>query len=413
MTVHKIAVIDLETTGRRWSTDRIVEVGIVVISPEGEVLSEYETLVNPRRDLGPFQIHRISSADILKAPTFGDIAGDVLEILSESTVIAGHNVRSFDSLFLASEYKRLSITLPEVPLFDTFRLFPNTSLQACCDNLGIPFDGQQHRAICDARATAGIVSSLRAGDPSILDGYRLDHVSWPTMIPRHTPCYCREHAQLAYQQPPSFLKRIAERVRHDPKASPPNVFPYLELLHHVLEDRVINEVDGKDLEEAAVERGLSAPQVNKIHEDYLQRLAVQAVLAGVGTDCERRDLHLVANLLGQNPAVVDAMLDVAAGQFRAADAAPTAEVADLRGHTVCFTGDLQCTINGEHITRDKANALAEQAGLIPVKYVSKKLRILVVADPNSQSGKADKARRYGTRILYEGVFWRMANIRVD
>jgi len=87
MTVHKIAVIDLETTGRRWSTDRIVEVGIVVISPEGEVLSEYETLVNPRRDLGPFQIHRISSADILKAPTFGDIAGDVLEILSESTVM--------------------------------------------------------------------------------------------------------------------------------------------------------------------------------------------------------------------------------------------------------------------------------------------------------------------------------------
>jgi DNA polymerase-3 subunit epsilon len=37
--------------------------------------------------------------------------------------------------------------------------------------------------------------------------------------------------------------------------------------------------------------------------------------------------------------------------------------------------------------------------------VTKALDVLVVADPNSQSGKAAKARSYGTRIMAEAAFW--------
>jgi DNA polymerase-3 subunit epsilon len=37
----------------------------------------------------------------------------------------------------------------------------------------------------------------------------------------------------------------------------------------------------------------------------------------------------------------------------------------------------------------------------------------VVADPNTLSGKAKKAKIYGVRILHENVFWKTLGIKVD
>jgi DNA polymerase III subunit epsilon len=45
--------------------------------------------------------------------------------------------------------------------------------------------------------------------------------------------------------------------------------------------------------------------------------------------------------------------------------------------------------------------------------VSKNLDLLVVADPDSMSGKAKKARTYGTRIMSERAFWKALRIAVD
>ena len=44
--------------------------------------------------------------------------------------------------------------------------------------------------------------------------------------------------------------------------------------------------------------------------------------------------------------------------------------------------------------------------------VTKKLDLLVLADPHSQSGKAKKARQYGIRILHEPVFWKAIGVAV-
>lgn len=164
MSADHIAVIDLETTGLSpWRHDRVVEIDIVVISPDGTVHTEYETLINPNRDIGPSCIHQISAADVLQAPTFADVAGDVLEIIAEATAVAGHNV-SFDKNFLDKEYERLGVSLPEIPLLCTCRLFGRANLQACCDELGISFAGMPHRALSDARATAQIVSLICSDD---------------------------------------------------------------------------------------------------------------------------------------------------------------------------------------------------------------------------------------------------------
>ena len=82
------------------------------------------------------------------------------------------------------------------------------------------------------------------------------------------------------------------------------------------------------------------------------------------------------------------------------------------GAIVCFTGALECTLDGEPITRERAQALAEAAGLTTVKTVTRKCELLVVADPHSQSAKARKARELGVRVIAESAFWPMIGVDV-
>jgi DNA polymerase III subunit epsilon len=410
-----IAVIDVETTGLSpWRHDRVVEIAILVMSPDGIIETEYETLVNPNRDIGPSSIHQICSADVLRAPTFGDVAGDVLELLASASALAGHNV-SFDKNFLVKEFERLGVSIPTIPLLCTCQLFGRNNLLACCDELGISFPGMPHRALSDARATASIVAFLCSDDPSVLDTFRLRDVQWPSVPALKTPCYRREHAREAREQPPSFLQRIASQIHHDVEAETPNVLAYLTLLDRVLEDRTIDESEEDALVDAALNWQLSPSQLSAAHTQYLQNLAVAALADGVVTESERRDLHLVARLLGQDDSMLDTVLESAAAQLATAHRASVSQedANGLSGQRVCFTGELQSTIGGQPITRELAERLAAQAGLTVATGVTKKLDILVVADPNTQSGKAKKARSYGIRILSDPVFWRLAGVTVD
>jgi len=413
---HKrIAVIDVETTGLcPWRHDRVVEIAIVVISPDGHIHAEYETLVNPMRDMGPTRIHQISATDVIGAPKFSDIAGDVLAILSQASVIAGHNV-SFDNNFLIKEYQLLGVAIPEIPLLCTCRLFGRSNLAACCGVLGICIDGMPHRALSDARATARIVSYLCADDRNFLDRYSLGNVPWPTIPAMSTPCYRREQAQLAHATPPRFLQRISRHVRHDVEAETPEIVAYLTLLDRVLEDRTIDAIEEDTMVSAALNWKISIAQLDSAHKQYIRSLAIQALADGIVTDSERRDLYMVAKLLGQDETLVDVFLESASFQLTAAQPgiAQIPSESDIRGQRVCFTGELQSSIGGQLINRAMAEALASRAGLTVASGVSKALDILVLADPNTQSGKAKKAREYGTRILSEAVFWKLAGIKVD
>jgi DNA polymerase-3 subunit epsilon len=74
---------------------------------------------------------------------------------------------------------------------------------------------------------------------------------------------------------------------------------------------------------------------------------------------------------------------------------------------------MQCIHEGQLISREYAEELAIKAGLEVVDSVTKKLDLLVVADPLTQSGKAKKARQYGIRIMHEPVFWKAIGVNVD
>ena len=70
-------------------------------------------------------------------------------------------------------------------------------------------------------------------------------------------------------------------------------------------------------------------------------------------------------------------------------------------------------IRGERLTKSLASEIATAAGLTVVTNVTKKLNILVVADAETQSGKAKKARKAGTRIVAERSFWPRVGVSID
>jgi len=92
---------------------------------------------------------------------------------------------------------------------------------------------------------------------------------------------------------------------------------------------------------------------------------------------------------------------------------PRAERETLRGKTVCFTGKMLSQFKGERVTRELAEKLAAEAGLAVQATVTKRLDLLVVADPDTQSGKAKKARQYGVRIMAEAAFWNALGLPIE
>jgi len=177
----------------------------------------------------------------------------------------------------------------------------------------------------------------------------------------------------------------------------------------------VDDSEADALLETGARWGLTGDQVRLAHRDYLNQLARAAVADGIVTDVERRDLKLVARLLGHEQSKLDEILNEAAAKVANSpiSASPAKVIeSSLSGKRVCFTGEMQCSHEGQVISREYAEQLATKAGLDVVDSVTKKLDLLVVADPQTQSGKAKKARQYGIRVMHEPVFWKALGVEV-
>jgi len=105
--LHKpLCTFDLETTGVQVSKDRIVEIAILKVHPDGSRESR-SWRVNPEMPIPPDStaVHGISDADVADAPTFKEIAPKVVEMLRGSD-LAGYNCNRFDIPLLAEELLR-------------------------------------------------------------------------------------------------------------------------------------------------------------------------------------------------------------------------------------------------------------------------------------------------------------------
>lgn len=414
------AVVDVETTGFSPKLhDRVVEIAVVRIDRTGAVLGEYSTLVNPERDVGPTNIHGITATDVLNAPRFAQVLGNVAELLRDAVLVA-HNAR-FDTTFLTSEFSLAGHSFPEIPTLCTLRLAyaleataPRRRLGDCCERWNISLSAP-HSAHENAKATAALLIQYlelarQRGDTDLERlGCRplLFPSSWPSVAVSGS-AVSRAAAREAARTEVPYLADLVARLEltdvHDA-----DIAVYLDLLNRALEDRQLSDHEGETLFAVAKEWGLSRDSVLDAHRLYLRALVDAALADARISTSERRDLELVCRLLGFQPDVLDGLL-----LERAWTADPPQRTTDsLRGLTVCFTGTLRGNLDGEPIARELAQDLARRAGLVPVPSVTRRLDLLVVSDPNSMSGKAKKARAMGTRIIAESAFWNMLGIQVD
>jgi len=413
-----IAVIDVETTGLfPIRHDRVVEVAAVIVRGDGRIEREFVTLVNPARDIGPSSIHGLTSEDILHAPQFAEIAALLLDVLNGTVAIAAHNVR-FDRQFLESEFSRLGCQLPDYFNICTMELAGGGSLTDCCRDHGFSPEGGSHHALADARAAARLLTCLLSDQPRTVQKLRqLVPIQWPTVTATGKQPVTRDESRRRQAEPPTFIQRLLGR-RHDhalPDATDGAVIAYGALLDRALEDRLVDDSEADALVEMAARWSLSEDQIEHAHRDYLNQLVITALADGRVTETERRDLKLVARLLGQAKRDLDEILNEADAKLSETHRKPTSATAvktSLLGMHVCFTGELQCQLAGQSISRELAEELATKAGLVVLNSVTKKCDLLVLADPHSQSGKAKKARQYGIRIMHEPVFWNAIGVRL-
>ena len=102
------AVLDFETTGFDANHhDRVVEVGVVLLSSDGDFEDEWSTLLDPGRDVGRTDIHGICAGDVLGSPTFAAIVPRLLRDL-RGRVLVSHNL-TFELRFLGAELRRAGI----------------------------------------------------------------------------------------------------------------------------------------------------------------------------------------------------------------------------------------------------------------------------------------------------------------
>jgi DNA polymerase III subunit epsilon len=104
-----LAVIDLETTGTNLSTDRIVEIAIVKIMPDGKKTVKRK-LLNPEMPIPPSssEVHGITDAMVKDAPTFKQASNEIRQFIDNAD-LAGYNSNRFDVPLLAEEFLRASL----------------------------------------------------------------------------------------------------------------------------------------------------------------------------------------------------------------------------------------------------------------------------------------------------------------
>jgi DNA polymerase-3 subunit epsilon len=165
-------VFDTETTGLNPAGgDRMVEIGCVEILNRVETGRHFHCYFHPERDM-PFEaemVHGLSISFLSDKPLFSEMAGELLDFLEDSPLVA-HNA-SFDFGFLNFELERCgrsSVSMQR--MVDTLQLARSKhpgakhSLDALCMRFGIDRSHRvKHGALLDAQLLAQVYVELTGG----------------------------------------------------------------------------------------------------------------------------------------------------------------------------------------------------------------------------------------------------------
>jgi DNA polymerase-3 subunit epsilon len=159
LTLHKpLCVFDLETTGVQITKDRIVQIAIIKIHPDGSEL-EYNQIVNPEMEIPQeiCEIHGITNEMAKKAPTLKELAPAIMAFIGDAD-LAGFNSNKFDIPVLVEELIRVGVDadFSNKAFVDVQNIFhkmeQRTLSAACMFYTGKPMENA-HNALFDTRVT--------------------------------------------------------------------------------------------------------------------------------------------------------------------------------------------------------------------------------------------------------------------
>ncbi|MBE9473074.1 MAG: 3'-5' exonuclease [Chloroflexi bacterium] len=155
--------IDLETTGVDVENDRILQIALITLHPDGKRDSKCR-LIDPGVPIPKeaTAVHGIRTEDIVGKLAFSLVARSLQKLLSGCD-ITGYNVAGFDVPMLSAEFKRCGITWPEegTKIVDSMAVFrvqePQKLAQALKFYTGRDIGDDAHDAEVDASAALDVL----------------------------------------------------------------------------------------------------------------------------------------------------------------------------------------------------------------------------------------------------------------
>lgn len=172
MILHRpIVFFDLETTGVDTVKDKIVQVGMIKIHPNGK-REAMDYLINPTIPIPAeaSEVHGITDEDVKDAPIFRTVADEIHAFIAGCDV-GGFNSNRFDVPFLFNSLYECGITwdMRGIHLIDVYTMYvrnnPRTLEAAYAQYVGGEFDA--HDAVADIEATAKVWEALMSSHDEV------------------------------------------------------------------------------------------------------------------------------------------------------------------------------------------------------------------------------------------------------
>jgi DNA polymerase III epsilon subunit-like protein len=266
--ITPFAVLDVETTGfDPLARDRVVEIAIARLSPDGDPIDTWTTLVDPGRPPGPTHVHGITANDLRGAPTFAEIADEVASRLNGAVIVA-HNA-AYDLRFLAAEFERLGRRAPTWPALCTLALSYLTGsassrrLSDLCEAEGLTHLGQ-HSALGDVDATSRLflvyLRRAKAAGVSRFDQLGVTALELPPAVPSPS-------------RPPQVCPRAIGAVvptskTPAPATGDPRIDVYLNAVEEAMADAALAEEETGSLDRLAQELGVDQETATMLHRRF-------------------------------------------------------------------------------------------------------------------------------------------------
>jgi ATP-dependent helicase Lhr and Lhr-like helicase len=272
------AVIDTETTGLDPARDRIIEIAVIRLNPDGTLRRTFSTILQSDQGPGPTHVHHLTDADLAGAPRFADIAGDLVRII-DGAVIVAHNAM-FDTAMLTAEFARAGALPDDLLSLCTLQLaqrygpsLRSLRLSDCLQAESIQLH-DAHTALADAEAAAQLLVRYLARARQ--DGADwLDEIGATGALPR--PSWAPWPATGRHRTRPATRTRLTTPPLPVPAQATPSATLYADLIARAA-------ATPKRLREQFASLRAMADRLNL---DRDARQAVQAALAQAWTQHPR------------------------------------------------------------------------------------------------------------------------------